>query len=98
MLERVTGQPGVAERERRDASLPFTSDPLTKAAVRAATWGADAARLSACDGYSWGTTVLSVANVPLDPDAPRNFGTLDDISDREDAALRPPPDVVAHLT
>jgi len=43
-------------------------------------------------------TVLSVANVPLDPDAPRYFGTLDDISDREGAALAPPPDVVAHLT
>jgi nucleotide-binding universal stress UspA family protein len=43
-------------------------------------------------------TVLSVANVPLDLDTPRNFGTLDDISDREDAALGPPPEVVAHLT
>ena len=43
-------------------------------------------------------TVLSVANVPLDPEAPRYFGTLDDISDREGAALAPPPDVVAHLT
>jgi nucleotide-binding universal stress UspA family protein len=43
-------------------------------------------------------TVLSVANVPLDLDTPRNFGTLDDISDRESAALAPPPDVVAHLT
>ena len=37
-------------------------------------------------------------NVPLDPDVPRNFGTLDDISAREGAALGPPPDVVAHLT
>jgi nucleotide-binding universal stress UspA family protein len=43
-------------------------------------------------------TVLSVVNVPLDLDVPRNFGTLDDISDREGAALGPPPDVVAHLT
>jgi nucleotide-binding universal stress UspA family protein len=43
-------------------------------------------------------TVLSVANLPLDLDVPRNFGTLDDISDREDASLAPPPDVVAHLT
>ena len=43
-------------------------------------------------------TVLSVANVPLDPTVPRNFGTLDDISAREGAALAPPPDVVAHLT
>jgi nucleotide-binding universal stress UspA family protein len=43
-------------------------------------------------------TVISVANVPLDPDVPRYFGTLDDISDREGAQLSPPPDVVAHLT
>ena len=43
-------------------------------------------------------TVLSVANVPLNPDVPRNFGTLSDISAREGAALSPPPDVVAHLT
>ena len=43
-------------------------------------------------------TVISVANVPLDPNVPRYFGTLDDISDREGAQLSPPPDVVAHLT
>jgi nucleotide-binding universal stress UspA family protein len=43
-------------------------------------------------------TVLSVANMPLDIDVPRNFGTLDDISADEGKALRPPPEVVAHLT
>jgi nucleotide-binding universal stress UspA family protein len=43
-------------------------------------------------------TVVSVLNVPLDPDVPRNFGTLDDISDREGEALSPPPDVVEQLT
>jgi nucleotide-binding universal stress UspA family protein len=43
-------------------------------------------------------TVLSVANMPLDLDVPRNFGTLDDISDDEGRALPPPPDIVAHLT
>ena len=43
-------------------------------------------------------TVLSVMNVPLDPDAPRYFGTLDDISADEGAAPAPPPDVVDHLT
>jgi nucleotide-binding universal stress UspA family protein len=43
-------------------------------------------------------TVLSVVNVPLDPTVPRNFGTLDDISDREAEPLSAPPDVVAHLT
>ena len=43
-------------------------------------------------------TVLSVANLPLDLDVPRNFGTLDDISDREGDPLSPPPDVVAQLT
>ena len=42
-------------------------------------------------------TVLSVAAMPLDPNVPRNFGTLDDISAREGAALSAPPDVVAHL-
>jgi len=42
-------------------------------------------------------TVLSVANMPLGLDAPRNFGTLDDISAREGGPIGPPPDVVAHL-
>jgi nucleotide-binding universal stress UspA family protein len=43
-------------------------------------------------------TVVSVANVPLDLDVPRNFGTLDDLSEHEGEALPPPPDVVEHLT
>ena len=43
-------------------------------------------------------TVLSVANMPLDIDVPRNFGTLDDISADEGKALPAPPDVVAQLT
>ena len=42
-------------------------------------------------------TVLSVENMPLDLDVPRNFGTLDDISAGEGEPLPPPPDVVAHL-
>jgi nucleotide-binding universal stress UspA family protein len=42
--------------------------------------------------------VLSVLNVPLDLDVPRNFGTLDDISSREDAELAAPPELVGHLT
>ena len=42
-------------------------------------------------------TVLSVAKMPLDPEAPQYFGTLDDISPDEGAVLSPPPDVVAHL-
>jgi nucleotide-binding universal stress UspA family protein len=42
-------------------------------------------------------TVVSVANVPLSPDVPRYFGTLDDISSDEGAALAPPPDLVDHL-
>jgi nucleotide-binding universal stress UspA family protein len=42
--------------------------------------------------------VLSVLNVPLDLDVPRNFGTLDDISPREGANLAPPPELVGHLT
>jgi len=43
-------------------------------------------------------TVLSVANMPLDLDVPRNFGTLDDISANEGQPLQPPRDVIAHLT
>jgi nucleotide-binding universal stress UspA family protein len=43
-------------------------------------------------------TVLSVVNMPLDLDVPRNFGTLDDIGPHEGDPLSPPPDVVGHLT
>ena len=43
-------------------------------------------------------TVLSVFDMPLDLDVPRNFGTLDDISAREGAPLAAPAEVVAHLT
>jgi nucleotide-binding universal stress UspA family protein len=42
-------------------------------------------------------TVLSVADVPLDLDVPRNFGTLDDIGPDEDTPFSPPPEVVEHL-
>ena len=43
-------------------------------------------------------TVITVASMPLDPSAPRFFGTLDDIGPDEGAALAPPPTVVDHLT
>jgi nucleotide-binding universal stress UspA family protein len=43
-------------------------------------------------------TVLSVVDLPLDPNGPRNFGTLDDLSDHEGEALSPPPSIVEHLT
>lgn len=43
-------------------------------------------------------TVLSVVNMPLDPEVPRYFGTLDDIAPGEGGPLSPPPDTVAHLT
>jgi nucleotide-binding universal stress UspA family protein len=43
-------------------------------------------------------TVLSVVDVPLDPNVPRNFGTLDDISSWEGEPLSPPPEVVGYLT
>jgi nucleotide-binding universal stress UspA family protein len=43
-------------------------------------------------------TVLSVVNMPLDPEVPRFFGTLDDIAPGEGRALSAPPDTVAHLT
>jgi nucleotide-binding universal stress UspA family protein len=42
-------------------------------------------------------TVLSVAAMPLSPDEPRYFGTLDDISPEEGSPLAPPPGVVEHL-
>ena len=43
-------------------------------------------------------TVICVVNVPLDPNVPRYFGTLDDVSDREGAPLAAPPEIVAQLT
>ena len=42
-------------------------------------------------------TVVSVENMPLDPGAPRNFGTLGDISAGEGSAFAAPPDVVRNL-
>jgi nucleotide-binding universal stress UspA family protein len=42
--------------------------------------------------------VLSVVNMPLDPEVPRYFGTLSDIAPGEGGPLSPPPDVVDHLT
>jgi nucleotide-binding universal stress UspA family protein len=41
--------------------------------------------------------VVSVFELPLDLDVPRNFGTLDDIAPDEGGPLSPPPDVVDHL-
>lgn len=43
------------------------------------------------------TAVVSVASMPLDLDAPRYDGTLDDISPDEGRPLSPPPEIVAHL-
>jgi nucleotide-binding universal stress UspA family protein len=43
-------------------------------------------------------TVLSVEELVLDPDVPRNFGTLDDVADWEGGSAGAPPDVVARLT
>src|SRR6478735_10037596 len=42
-------------------------------------------------------TVLSVERLVLDPDVPRNFGTLDDVADWEGQTASAPPDVVEHL-
>jgi nucleotide-binding universal stress UspA family protein len=42
-------------------------------------------------------TVLAVAELPLDPEGPRNFGTLGDIGAWEGRALEAPPEVVDHL-
>jgi len=41
--------------------------------------------------------VLAVAEMPLDPGDPRNFGTLDDISPDEGRPFEAPPEVVATL-
>ena len=41
--------------------------------------------------------VLSVFEVPLDPQADRFFGTLDDIADWEGKPIAPPPELVALL-
>ena len=43
-------------------------------------------------------TVLSVEELVLDPNVPRNFGTLDDIADWEGDSAAAPADVVARLT
>lgn len=42
-------------------------------------------------------TVLAVVEMPLNPDAPRNFGTLGDISEREGRPLEAPPAIVSQL-
>ncbi len=42
--------------------------------------------------------VLSVFEVPLDPQVERFFGTLDDISDWEGQPIAPPPELVGLLT
>jgi nucleotide-binding universal stress UspA family protein len=42
-------------------------------------------------------TVLAVAELPLDPQGPRNFGTLGDIGAWEGQPLEAPPEVVDHL-
>jgi nucleotide-binding universal stress UspA family protein len=42
--------------------------------------------------------VLSVFEVPLDPQVDRFFGTLDDIADWEGQPIAPPPELVGLLT
>jgi len=42
--------------------------------------------------------VLSVLEVPLDPQVDRYFGTLDDIADWEGQPIAPPPELVGLLT
>jgi nucleotide-binding universal stress UspA family protein len=42
-------------------------------------------------------TVLSVVDMPLNPEEPRNFGTYDDISGEEGQSYGPPPETVEHL-
>ena len=42
-------------------------------------------------------TVLVVAELPLDPQGPRNFGTIGDIAEWEGRSLEAPDEVVEHL-
>ena len=42
--------------------------------------------------------VLSVFEMPLDPQVPRFFGTLDDVTDWEGQPIDPPPELVELLT
>lgn len=42
--------------------------------------------------------VLSVFEMPLDPQVDRYFGTLDDVSDWEGQPIAPPPELVGLLT
>jgi nucleotide-binding universal stress UspA family protein len=63
------------------------------AARRALARGIDEAR--ARDGR---ITVLSVFEVPLDPQVDRFFGTLDDVADWEGKPIAPPPELVGVLT
>jgi nucleotide-binding universal stress UspA family protein len=63
------------------------------AARRALARGIDEAR--ARDGR---LTVLSVFEVPLDPQVDRFFGTLDDVADWEGKPIAPPPELVGLLT
>jgi nucleotide-binding universal stress UspA family protein len=42
-------------------------------------------------------TILAVEELPLDPQGPRNFGTMGDIASWEGRELEAPPDVVEHL-
>ena len=42
--------------------------------------------------------MLSVLEVPLDPQVDRFFGTLDDIADWEGQPIAPPPELVGLLT
>jgi nucleotide-binding universal stress UspA family protein len=41
--------------------------------------------------------VLSVFEMPLDPQVPRFFGTLDDVTDWEGQPIDPPPELVVRL-
>jgi nucleotide-binding universal stress UspA family protein len=57
----------------------------------------DRAVVEASDGAGR-ITVLSVLEMPLDPQVERFFGTLDDIADWEGQPLDPPPELVELLS
>ena len=54
--------------------------------------------ISEAQGRGTRLIVLSVFEVPLDPQVDRFFGTLDDIADWEGKPIAPPPELVGLLT
>jgi nucleotide-binding universal stress UspA family protein len=80
---------GAMMRARRASSSAYDGSDGAKRAL-------DRAVVEARDRHVR-TAVASVASMPLDLEAPRHDGTLDDISLDEGRPLSPPPEIVVHL-